>query len=324
MYNILQRIDERDNIVQRSDIFNGIELGFGTWSWGDRLIWGYGNGYDEEDLQASFTAAIENGIRFFDTAEVYGQGKSEITLGKFVNEIDEPLVIASKFMPYPWRIRSDALEKSLKGSLSRLGMDRLQLYQIHFPMPPVNVESWMEQLVHVMNKGLVESAGVSNYDLAHTERALNTLVKNGYRLASNQMEYNLLNRKIERTGLLKFCLEQGITLIAYSPLAMGALTGKYTPENPLGGYRNAKYDRRLLVDAQPLMKALRKIGLAHDGKTVSQVAINWVICKGALPIPGIKTAEQVEENVGSTGWRLTADEVNTLDEISDRVVSKSG
>lgn len=308
---------------QKSIMFSGIEMGLGTWSWGDRMIWGYGNKYGENDIKAAFDAAIENEIRFFDTAEIYGQGKSEIALGKFARESKESLIIASKFMPYPWRLNPKALRNSLMKSLSRMGVERIQLYQIHFPIPPVSIETWMEQMVGVMQEGLVEGAGVSNFDLRNTERALNALVKNGYRLTSTQMEYNLLNRKIEKDGLLNYCNEQGIWVIAYSPLCMGVLSGKYTPEKPLEGYRNAKYNRQFLSNIRPLIKALRKIGMEHGGKTASQVAINWVICKGAIPIPGAKNAEQVEENVGSCNWRLSENEISYLDEISDQVVEKN-
>jgi len=107
-------------------------------------------------------------------------------------------------------------------------------------------------------------------------------------LASNQVEYHLLERRIEKNGLLERCNEQGIKIIAYSPLAMGILTGKYTPENPPSGVRASQYNRGFLEKVQPLIKNMKKMGMNHDGKTASQVALNWIICKGALPIPGAK------------------------------------
>jgi len=111
----------------------------------------------------------------------------------------------------------------------------------------------------------------------------------------------------------------GITLIAYSPLAMGVLTGKYTPENPPQGFRGRRYNRQYLKRVQPLIQALRDIGAAHGGRTPAQVALNWVICKGALPIPGVKNRAQAEQNLGALGWRLSDEEVAKLDEISERV-----
>jgi len=132
------------------------------------------------------------------------------------------------------------------------------------------------------------------------------------------VQYNLLQRAPERYGLLAACQEMGIKLMAYSPLAMGTLTGKYTPQNPLPGARGWRFNRRL-ARMQPLFDLLRDIGQDHDGKAPSQVALNWVIAKGALPIPGAKNARQAEENARATGWRLTEPEVAALDAASDEL-----
>ena len=133
------------------------------------------------------------------------------------------------------------------------------------------------------------------------------------------MEYSLINRKVEKNGLLKSCQEQGITLIAYSPLGQGILTGKYSPKRPLPGIRGWRYARSLLEKVQPLLGLMVEIGQAHGGKSAAQVALNWVICKGALPIPGAKNLRQVQENLGALGWRLVEAEVAALDEASDKV-----
>jgi aryl-alcohol dehydrogenase-like predicted oxidoreductase len=180
----------------------------------------------------------------------------------------------------------------------------------------------MESMLEAQQDGLIEAVGVSNYDLAQTLEAHRILSEGGSRLASNQLEYHLLERRIEKNGLMKQCNELGIKIIAYSPLAMGILSGKYTPENPPSGVRGSQYNREFLGKIQPLINAMKKTGLNHDGKTAAQVALNWVICKGALPIPGAKNANQLEQNVGSAGWRLTEDEVNMLDELSDSVTKK--
>lgn len=308
-----------NNNIQKSAIFNGIEMGIGTWAWGDRLIWNYGSDYTHEDIHQVFKSAIDFGLCFFDTAEIYGQGRSESNLGEFAQEVKEHLVIASKFMPYPWRISPKALKRALQGSLKRLKMDRIALYQIHQPIPPIKIEVWMNQMAEVFQEGLVEAVGVSNYDLSQTLHAQNALVRKGMRLASNQMEYNLLDRRIEKNGVFDLCKEQGICLIAYSPLAMGVLTGKYNHDHPLRGFRGTKYSATYLEKISPMISSLKKIGLEHDGKTPTQVALNWVICKGAIPIPGAKTVKQLEEISGALGWRLTPDEVGILDELSDHV-----
>lgn len=310
-----------DTILHRHPVLESIELGIGTWSWGDRLYWGYGRGYNDADIRAAFDACISAGIGMFDTAEAYGQGRSEEYLGKFIRDSQVSPVVATKFMPYPWRLSRRSLIKALRGSLKRLGMDQVDLYQVHWPLPPVNIETWMDGMVEAVQAGLVRAVGVSNYDRGQMQRAYDTLVREGIPLASNQVEYHLLNRKVEKNGLLQQCQDAGITLIAYSPIASGILTGKYTPQNPPKGVRGGRYNSRMLAQVQPLLKALAQIGSEHAGKSAAQVAINWVIRKGALPIPGVKNLAQAEQNAGAVGWSLTDDEVARLDELSDRVLS---
>ncbi len=300
-------------------IFSDIEIGTGTWAWGDRFVWGFGNKYKEEDINQAFLESINNGIIFFDTAEIYGQGKSESYLGKMIAGKTEAIKIATKIMPFPWRMGSHALKRALKGSLGRLGLEQVDLYQIHWPIPPIPVENWMDQMAEVHEEGLIKAIGVSNFDLEKTKKSVEALKKSGLTLASNQMEYHLLDRRIEKNGLMDYCTENGIKVIAYSPLAMGILSGKYTPENPPKGARATQYSRELLGRIQPLIRLMNRIGQNHDGKTASQIALNWVIGKNALPIPGAKNAKQAFENCGAIGWNLTEVEMNQLDEMSDQV-----
>lgn len=296
-----------------------IDFGVGTWAWGDRLFWGYGRDYAGDEVRQAFDASLAAGICLFDTAEVYGQGQSEMLLGQFLKTTSQRLYVATKFMPFPWRLRKASLLRALRGSLKRLGVEQVNLYQIHQPLPPVNVESWMAALVEAVNLGLTRQVGVSNYDRAWTQRAYDALAREGIHLASNQVEYSLVNRKIEKTGLLAQCKELGVRVIAYSPLGMGTLTGKYTADTPPAGIRGRRYNRRFLESMTPLLTQLKHIGSDHDGKTPAQVALNWVICKGALPIPGAKTLSQAEQNAGALGWRLTEAEVAALDAAADKV-----
>ncbi len=304
-------------------IFNGIEMGVGTWAWGDRLVWGFGNGYSENEVREAFLASIRGGIRFFDTAEVYGQGKSERILGELIEQTGEQGIIATKMMPFPWRVFKGSLRIALKNSLKRLKLNRITLYQMHVSLPPLNPKTWMNRMLELHDEGLIDAIGVSNYNLAQTIEAHETLKQHGVRLASNQVEYHLLDRHIERDGLLSYCLAEGIKVIAYSPLAMGVLTGKYTSANPPRGTRAARYSRDYLAKLQPMFNAMARIGNEHEGKTTAQVALNWVIQKQALPIPGAKNAQQAEQNLGAIGWRLTVDEMTMLDELS-LPVQKSG
>jgi len=308
-----------EETIQKRPLFDQISLGVGTWAWGDRLFWGYRKEYREEDIQQVFQLSLASGIKFFDTAEIYGQGRSEILLGKFIRESGQQPIVATKFMPFPWRLRKVNLLKALRGSLNRLGLSAVDLYQMHWPYPPVTIESWMEAMIEAYQAGLIHAVGISNCDRKQMDRAENVLTRQGVQLTSNQVEYHLLNRRIEKEGLLKHCQEQGVTVIAYSPLAQGILSGKYTPENPPNGPRRGRYGRRCLLAIQPLLRLLNQIGADYGAKTPAQVAINWTICKGTVPIPGIKTVAQFEQNLGATGWQLSDEDIARLDESSDRV-----
>jgi len=294
------------------------EMGVGAWAWGDSLVWGFGGTYNENDVHDAFNASLDGGIRLVDTAELYGFGKSERLIGKFLQGIDKPVYVATKFFPLPYRLLKGQLIAALKGSLRRLQMPAVDLYQIHWHMPPMPVEHWSEALADALDKGLIRAAGVSNYNRDQTIHSHDTLSRRGYGLASNQVEYSLLNRSIERTGVKQACDERGIKVIAYSPLGMGLLTGKYTVDNPPPGMRNAQW-RWVLPKLPPLIALLNEIGAAHGDKTPAQVALNWTICKGTMPIPGAKNQRQAQANAGAMGWRLTPDEVAALDEMSDRV-----
>jgi aryl-alcohol dehydrogenase-like predicted oxidoreductase len=300
-------------------------LGLGTWQWGDRFFWGYGSTHDNSDIQAAFQTSLAAGINFFDTAEVYGLGKSEKFLGGFVKTISLPerknLVIGSKFSPLPHRLRKDHLRGALNGSLRRLGMNQIELYQVHWPYSVRSIETWAEGLADAIKEGLIRAAGVSNYNPKQLKRAWLVLKERGYFLASNQVEYNLLNRKVEKTGLLTLCQELGVTLIAYSPLAQGLLTGKYTPENQPKGFRGGSHNKALLEKIQPMIMMMGEMGEEHGGKTPAQVALNWTICKGAVAIPGAKNQQQALENAGALGWRLAPEEVAALDRASDEALA---
>jgi aryl-alcohol dehydrogenase-like predicted oxidoreductase len=292
------------------------EMGIGTWAWGDKGVWGYGQGYDDSDLRQTFLAAVDEGVCFFDTAEVYGNGLSETYLGRFIKERPNvTFYIASKFMPFPWKVSTSHLLQSLKASLKRLDLKQLDLYQIHFPMPFRSIETWMEPLAQAVKEGLVKEVGVSNYSRSQMLRAQDALGKHGVPLVSNQVQYSLVRRKMEFNGVLDECKKSGIKLIAFSPLGMGMLSGKYTPQNPPKGPRRIFYFNQL-ERIQVLVKRLKEIGEAHGQKTCNQVALNWLLRKGVLPIPGAKSAAQVQENLGALGWRLTGEEMAELDEMS--------
>jgi aryl-alcohol dehydrogenase-like predicted oxidoreductase len=297
-------------------------LGIGAWSWGDRMFWGYGKGYDESDVRAAFDACMRAGINFFDTAEIYGLGQSEKIIGRFLETEKRPVQIATKYFPFPFRLTKGSLQRALRGSLRRLGVETVELYQIHQPFSLIPETALMEAMAKAVREGRIRAVGVSNYSVEKTRRAAQALEQFDFLLASNQVSFSLLNKKPETTGLLALCRDLGITVIAYSPLAMGMLSGRYTPASPPRDFRSGRYPMELLERLQPLLGLMREIGQAHGGRTPVQVALNWVMAKGAIPIPGVKNIRQAEDALGALGWQLAAGEMAALDSASDGVQVK--
>lgn len=291
-------------------------LGVGTWAWGQRFIWHYGDEYGEEDVRAVYREALDAGLHLFDTAEIYGRGASEQLIGKFMAEYpDARPVVSTKFNPAT-RFSKRGFRKALEASLERLGLDAIDLYQVHIPVSPLNIEVWAEAMADAHDEGLVRAVGVSNFDAKQMERARVVLGKRCVPLATNQIQLSLLHRKHEKSGLLECCADEHITPLAYSPLAQGLLTGKYTPENRPTGHRHGRWTPRRIGRLEPLLEQMRKAGDAHGGKTLGQVAINWVIQKGALPLVGMKTPAHLREALGALGWKLRKTEIAALDDIS--------
>ncbi|MFH1183991.1 MAG: aldo/keto reductase [Chloroflexota bacterium] len=300
------------------NILDDIELGLGAWAWGDRVVWQYGRGYGAEDVRGAFETSVAEGIRLIDTAEVYGSGRSERFLGEFAQGRGNEVLVATKFFPWPWRLSRKSIPSALKAGLARLGLEKVDLYQIHSPTSPLKPETMAEALVDCVDAGLTRAVGVSNFDEGQMLRAYSTLARHNIGLASNQVHFSLLQREVEKNGLLARCKELGIRLMAYSPLEMGLLTGKYGRAHLPPGSRALRY-ASLVARLPSLLKLMTEIGQDLGGKSNAQVALNWVIAKGALPIPGAKNAEQALENAGALGWSLHADEVAALDAVSDEI-----
>jgi aryl-alcohol dehydrogenase-like predicted oxidoreductase len=293
-------------------------LGVGTWAWGDRSTWGMG-GYDagltRDSIRDAWDASIDAGVTLFDTAEIYGGGESERIIGSLLAA--DPgraarVVIATKFMPSPWKLNvRHALLASLRASLGRLGLPAVDLYQIHGPISLRSHAVLADALAAAHGEGLVRAVGVSNYSVKETRTMAEALGRHGLRLATNQIEFSLLRRAPETGGLLAACADLGVVPLAYSPIGQGRLTGKYSAANPPPGKRTFSDHPMEVVDA--VVSELRAIGDAHGGRTPAQVALNWIIAKGAVPIPGAKNRSQAEENAGALGWNLDGDEVARLD-----------
>jgi aryl-alcohol dehydrogenase-like predicted oxidoreductase len=295
-------------------------MGLGTWAWGDTATWGmnsYDRSYNFDTIQAAYRASVAAGVTLLDTAEMYGAGESERIIGRLLKEDDanrERIVIATKFMPFPWKVWvSSALTAALRASLRRLERPWVHLYQVHGPISVRSHQAMADALADVHRGGLVKAVGVSNYSEKETRAIHAALARHGIPLATNQIEYSLLRTWPEANGLLRACQDLGVTVLAYSPLAQGRLTGKYSAANPPPGRRN--FSDYPMAEVEPVLAVLRRIGEAR-GKTPAQVALNWVMCKGAVPIPGAKNPAQAQQNAGALGWRLSAAEVEELDRAS--------
>lgn len=307
-----------NNPAQKPNPLERFELGLGAWQWGDRITWNFGKNYGPDDLRETFHIALADGVRLIDTAEIYGSGSSERVLGSLLHDTEAEVYVATKYFPWPWRLGAGAQRRALNGSLLRLGLKRVDLYQIHFPNPVRSIEATMESLVPLVQEGRIGAVGVSNFNESQMIRAYTTLARHGIPLSSNQVAYSLLHRAPEKNGLLKRCQELGIRVIAYSPLEMGILTGKYSAQNLPEGVRGIRY-QRLVQRIGPLIALMTEVGQDHGNRSAAQVALNWTMRKGTLPIPGAKTAAQAHSNMGALGWELTASEMQVLEDASERV-----
>jgi aryl-alcohol dehydrogenase-like predicted oxidoreductase len=293
-------------------------LGVGTWAWGDKGTWGmggYDSSYSEATIRDAWDASVEAGVVLFDTAEIYGGGESERIIGRLLAaepSVREKVVIATKFMPSPWKLAvTPALVSAARASLARLGIETIDLYQIHGPISLRSHDALADALAAAHAEGLIRAVGVSNYSAKETRAIDAALRKRGLRLASNQIEFSLLRTMPEKVGLLEACRELDVVPLAYSPIGQGRLTGKYTAANPPPKTRT--FSNYPMESVDLTVDVLRRIGAARGGRTPSQVALAWIIAKGAVPIPGAKNRRQAEENAGALGWRMDDAEVAALD-----------
>ena len=284
-------------------------IGLGTWQWGSKE-WGWGGRYGKKEVLGAFQKAIDVGINFIDTAEVYGWGRSEKLIAEAIRGRREDVVIATKI--WPWNLSSGSLKCAADRSLQRLGVDVIDLYQIHWPNPIFPIRNTMKSMKKLVQAGKIRSVGVSNFNLTKMKAAQKSLAP--LDLASNQVKYNLLDRGVE-PNLLPYAEASKITVIAYSPLAFGLLTGRYTLESKptsLVQSVSGRFSNRNLTRLDRLLRIISEIANQHN-KTVPQVALNYLITKPCVvAIPGAKRPDHVADSAGATGWRLAENEVSKL------------
>ena len=294
---------------------SGIEvtrLGIGAWQAGGKQ---WGKDVNDKDCIAALVKAHEMGVNLIDTAEVYGGGHSEEVVGKALKRIGrEEMVVATKVAGS--HLAYDSVIKACGKSIKRLGIDAIDLYQIHWPCvyEQVPLSETMKALEKLWKSGKIRAIGVSNFAIRDLKEARSALSKTD--IVSNQVQYSMIHREIEKE-VLPYCQKEKITVLAWAPLGEGALTGKYskghTPKDPFREHHHFFTPGNIRAIAK-LVEKLEKIGKAR-GVTPSQVALNWLLKKsGVVPIPGAKNPKQAGQNARAIGWTLSAAEMSRITE----------
>jgi len=276
-------------------------LGVGTNKWMQ--------GRNDEPVSQVAQSFLDAGGNFFDTAEVYGLGKSERLLGTCLQQNTRPVVVASKFAPWPYRLSCRQFMDALDASLSRLGLPAIDLYYIHWPFTFLKVETLMDMMAQAVEAGKVRAVGVSNFNAGQMRRAAARLARYDIPLAANEVHYSLLHRKPEVNGVLDACRELDVALVAYYPLEAGRLKSKETSSSSSTSI-SAKQEGEL-------RKTLTEIANKR-GKSVSQVSLNWLLRrdKHVIPIPGATSARHVLDNVDMLSWEMADEEFAAIDQAS--------
>lgn len=297
-------------------------LGVGCWPWGDRPYWRYEDEHEHgpRDVVDAFGACLDAGLDLFDTAEAYGWGKGEKILGALARRSGRSLVIATKYAPLSGRGGAAAIHKGLAGSLKRLGLPKVDLYQLHWAdKEEAPIAAVMDVFADTLQAGQIRAVGVSNFRVGEMREAHAALARRGVPLATNQVHYSLLHRAPEVDGVLEACRELGVTLLAYSPLEQGLLTGKYAIDAlPRGSRAEAAwFSPENVAAAQPVIATLRRCAEAH-GVDAAAVAIAWLLAKpGVVPLAGAKTGEQAGRNAKALEVTLSAAEMVQLDAATE-------
>ena len=276
----------------------------------------------QETMNAIIKAALDGGINWFDTAEMYGLGRSERALStalKAAGKVDGDVIVGTKWIPF--LRRASNMRRTIHDRIRFLDGFGVDLYMIHQPWSFSSPEAEMDVMTDLVEAGLIRSVGVSNFSAQRMGRAHAALTKRGIPLAVNQVQYSLMHRKIESNGVMQAAQDLGVTIVAYSPLARGLLSGVFhrdedsLVQRPRG---RRMMLRRDLERGRPLVEALEKIAAAHNA-TAAQVALNWLVNfqgETVVAIPGASKVGQAADSAGAMRLRLMEAEMAKLDELS--------
>jgi aryl-alcohol dehydrogenase-like predicted oxidoreductase len=279
----------------------------------------------QQEKNATVQAGLDGGINWFDTAELYGDGVSERSMAvalKAAGKKDQDVVIATKWWPLFRTARN--IPKSVADRVHFLDGYSIGLYQVHQPFSLSSPEAEMDAMAELVKAGIIRSVGISNFNADQMRRAHRQLAKHGLPLATNQVRYSLLDRRIEDNGILDTAKELGVTIIAYTPLESGLLTGKYHRQPHLLEKKPRYWRGRLrrgIEKSRPLITALEEMATRYD-VTAAQIALNWVIHsqgETVVTIPGVSRVNQAKESAGAMKFRLSEDEIARLGEVSSAI-----
>ena len=276
----------------------------------------------QDQMNAIIKAALDGGINWFDTAEIYGRGNSERGLAAALKTLgmqDDEVIIGTKWFPLFRTAKS--IYRTIDDRLRCLDGYTIDLYMVHQPWGFSSPEAEMNAMADLVEDGKIRSVGVSNFNVDQMRRAHDALAKHGLPLAVNQVQYSLLYRKIETNGVLDTAKELGVTIVAWSPLAFGILSGRYHNDPDI--YNQLPFARKMMMrnkikDSGPIIEALNVIAQKYDA-TAAQVALNWLVNfhgETVVAIPGASKVHQAEESAGVMNFKLSDEELAQLDALS--------
>ncbi len=302
-------------------------IGFGTWAWGNQLLWGYNPNKDDKILEATFHEAISGGLNFIDTADSYGtgllNGRSELLLGKFLQALPpnkrKKLIVATKLAPFPWRIGENGFKRAFFASQKRLNgqINHIQLHWSTYRYAPWQEGPLLDGLGNLVEANYVESLGVSNVGPKRLKWMHKRLTERGINLKSLQIQFSLLAPNYPHKSSLKdICDELGIELIGYSPLALGILSLPPESDKQPATFLRRRIFQRIIPKSKKLRKSLKEIAKRYR-VSQTQVALNWCRAHGVFPIPGLRNPQHAREASNSLKWKLNMEERKKLDLLSE-------
>jgi aryl-alcohol dehydrogenase-like predicted oxidoreductase len=297
-------------------------VGLGAWAMGGPWLYGWGPQDDDASI-ATLLRAMDEGVNWIDTAAIYGHGRSESVVGRALKQMKQKPLVATK-CGLCWderseripRLKAQSIRSECHDSLRRLGIDTIDLYQIHFNEPDEDIEEGWTEMARLVEEGKVRYIGVSNFTVEQIRR-----IQKIYPVASLQPPYSMLHREVEEE-LLDFCGKNDIGVIVYSPMQRGLLTGKFDAERvanlPEGDHRKANPDFQhpQFEATMELVEQLKPIA-ERNGRTCAQLAISWVLRRSEVTaaIVGARQPDQVVETAQASDWDLSKEDIDQIEQL---------